>query len=91
MRAHSLRFSNFRNHTDTEITRFSERINVLVGPNGAGKTSVLESLSLATITKSFSTSSDVVLIRQGEKELHVDASMQSDLGVPHDVRIGINA
>jgi DNA replication and repair protein RecF len=89
LRAETLRFTNFRNHIDTEITGFSERINVLVGPNGAGKTSVLESLSLATITKSFSTSSDVVLIRQGETELHVNAEMHSDLNVPHNVRIGI--
>jgi DNA replication and repair protein RecF len=91
LRAESLHFTNFRNHIDTEIEGFSERINVLAGPNGAGKTSVLESLSLTTLTKSFSTSSDIVLIRQGEKELHVVAGMHSDLGVPHNVRIGIAA
>lgn len=64
---------------------------MLVGPNGAGKTSVLESLSLATITKSFSTSSDTVLIRKGESELHVHAGMHSDLGVPHNVKVAIAA
>ena len=90
MRAESLRFSNFRNHSETEINGFSERINVFAGPNGAGKTSVLESLSLATLTKSFSTSSDAILIRQGTQELHVDCDMHSDLGVPHNVRVMVN-
>lgn len=89
MRAETLRFRNLRNHHETEITGFSERINVLVGPNGAGKTSVLESLSLATLTKSFSTASDQVLFRAGESELQVDASLRSDVDVPHHVKVNI--
>lgn len=89
MRAHRLRVSNFRNHVDTTVEGFSEHVNVIVGPNGAGKTSLLEALSLATLTKSFSTASDAVLIRSGATTLLVEASMRSDLGVPHNVTVTV--
>lgn len=91
MRAESLRFQNVRNHSETSIEGFAERINVLHGPNGAGKTSILESLSLATLTKSFTSSSDAVLIRNGALALHVDAQFRSDVNVPHHVKAEITS
>ncbi|HWF44942.1 MAG TPA: DNA replication/repair protein RecF [Candidatus Kapabacteria bacterium] len=89
MRAHSIRLRNFRNHSDSTVEGLSGKINVLAGPNGAGKTSILEGLSLATLTKSFTTYSDAVLIRSGETMLEVEANFESDLGVPHRVAVEI--
>ncbi len=89
MRLDRLFIQNVRNHTETLIEDFGAGINVVAGLNGAGKTSVLESLSLATLTKSFSTHTDSVLIRSGEQRLFVDARFTSDLGVPHYVNIEI--
>lgn len=52
MRIDSLYFLNIRNHKKTELY-FSKHINVFYGLNGAGKTSILEAISLATLSKSF--------------------------------------
>ncbi|HEX5315140.1 MAG TPA: DNA replication/repair protein RecF [Candidatus Kapabacteria bacterium] len=91
MRAESIPLRNFRNHTETFVRELAPKINILIGPNGAGKTSVLEALSLATLTKSFTTYSDAVLIRRGEGKLEVEAQFVSDLGIPHKVSIAIEA
>ena len=91
MRAESIHLRNFRNHAETFVRSLAPKINVLIGPNGAGKTSVLEALSLTTLTKSFTTYSDAVLIRRGEQKLEVDSHFVSDLGVPHKVSIAIEA
>jgi DNA replication and repair protein RecF len=91
VRADSLSLKNFRNHRETTVRDFAPKINVIVGPNGAGKTSLLEALSLATLTKSFTTHSDGLLIRKDEPGLEVDAKFTSDLGVPHTVRVEIAA
>jgi DNA replication and repair protein RecF len=90
MRASSIHLRNFRNHADTLVADLAPKINVLVGPNGAGKTSILEALSLATLTKSFTTASDVVLIRQNETVLDVDARFVSDLDVGYHVAVQID-
>ncbi len=91
MRASSIHLRNFRNHADTFVRDLAPKINVLVGPNGAGKTSILEAISLATLTKSFSSQSDAVLIRQGDVLLEVEARSVSDLGVGHHVSIQIES
>ena len=90
MRATSLSLSNVRNHGRTTLDDLSERINVLAGPNGAGKTSVLEALSLSTVTKSFTTHSDAVLIRKGTQKLEVQTEFLSDLQVPMRVAVTID-
>ena len=90
MRASSIHLRNFRNHADTVVRDLAPKINVLVGPNGAGKTSILEALSLATLTKSFTTASDAVLIRQNETVLDVDANFMSDLDVAYRVSVQID-
>ncbi len=91
MRAESIHLRNFRNHSGTFVRELVPKINVLVGSNGAGKTSVLEALSLCTLTKSFTTYSDAVLVQRGEQKLEVDSHSVSDLGVPHRVSIAIEA
>ncbi|MEO6938644.1 MAG: DNA replication and repair protein RecF [Candidatus Kapaibacterium sp.] len=87
MRAESLHFSRVRNHRDTFVSPFAPRVNIFSGPNGAGKTSLLEALSFTTITKSFVTHSDAVLIASGDDNLRIEASFKSDLGVQHRVKV----
>ena len=91
MRAETVRLRNFRNHSETIVRELAPKINVLVGLNGAGKTSLLEALSLCTLTKSFTTYSDAVLVRRGEQTLETDVHFVSDLGVPHKVSITVEA
>lgn len=89
MRATSITLTNLRNHGATALSELSERINVLAGPNGAGKTSVLEALSLTTVTKSFTTHTDAVLIRKGQSRLEAQTAFVSDLDVPMRVDVSV--
>lgn len=89
MRAESLRLRNVRNHSDTFAAGIASKINVFIGPNGVGKTSILEAIALTTLTKSFTTHSDAVLIRSGESSLEVVAQYFSDFAVPHNVSVTI--
>ncbi|MFI5264343.1 MAG: DNA replication/repair protein RecF [Candidatus Kapaibacterium sp.] len=81
MRALSLSISHFRNHSKTSISGFAERINVISGQNGAGKTSILEALSVAALTKSFTDAPDNTLVQTGEEQVVIDTAFVSDLGV----------
>ncbi len=91
MRAESIHLRNVRNHVDTLVPDLAPKINVFVGPNGAGKTSILEALSLATLTKSFTSTTDAVLIRQGEHTLDANVKFMSDLGVAYHVSVQIES
>jgi len=90
VRADSIHLKNVRNHSDTLVRELAPKINILTGPNGAGKTSILEALSLTTLTKSFTTSTDSVLIRTDEQTLEVETRFFSDLEVPHRVLVTID-
>jgi DNA replication and repair protein RecF len=81
MRSQRLLISDFRNHSHTEIEGFAGGINVISGQNGAGKTSILEALSVAALTKSFTDALDNTLIRTGSQAFSIDAEFISDLGV----------
>jgi len=89
MRAESLALHNLRNHRETSVRELAPQINVFAGPNGAGKTSILEGIALATLTKSFTTSSDIALLSQGADSLHIDANFVSELSVPIHVQVDL--
>ncbi|MEP7236107.1 MAG: AAA family ATPase, partial [Ignavibacteriota bacterium] len=86
MRALSLDLSNFRSHISTSVAEFAEGINVISGPNGAGKTSILEAISVAALTRSFTESPDNTLVRTGSSGFTVNALFSSDLGVQFHAR-----
>lgn len=90
MRAESLSLSNVRNHASKAIQSLASGINVFAGPNGIGKTSILEALALTTLTKSFVTHSDALLVRSTEQQLDVETRFTTDLGVPYHVEVSVN-
>ena len=69
MRLHRLYLRNVRNHVSTELLA-ADRVNLITGMNGRGKTSILEAISLCTLTRSFDAANDSALLRRGE-EVHV--------------------
>jgi DNA replication and repair protein RecF len=87
MTSHLLIVNNFRNHSHSEIRGFARGINVISGANGAGKTSILEALSVAALTKSFTSSPDLSLIRTGEESYSIASEFISDLGVGLHIRV----
>lgn len=63
-------------------------INLLVGANGAGKTSILEAIHLLSCGRSFRGGSNEALIRRGEPELRVVATLLAEREV-RSVRLGL--
>ena len=62
-------------------------LNVLVGPNGGGKTSILESIHLASVGRSFRTRDTAQVVRRGATGLKVGAWFESPHGSPVHVRV----
>ena len=63
-------------------------INLITGANGAGKTTVLEAIHLLSSGRSFRGSVRDSLIRQGQSELRVFASLLSEAD-ERPVRLGL--
>lgn len=63
-------------------------INLLVGGNGAGKTSILEAIHLLSSGRSFRGGPKDVLIRSGETELRVVATLMAECEA-RNVRLGL--
>ncbi len=90
MRVTTLRIHSLRNHTDTE-TVFSPEMNIILGQNGAGKTTILEAISIASLSKSFLPTPDSLLINSTKSEYSVHAKAQTDLQVPYSVTVSFSA
>lgn len=86
MRIRRLQFRNIRNHGATRLEA-APGVNILTGRNGAGKTSILEAISLCTLTKSFVGTPDVALVRRGERVLEATLEFTSDYGVPRRIEV----
>ncbi len=71
-----LKVSNFRNHSQTELS-FSSRLIFFIGNNGEGKTNILESISLLSHLKSFRESDDDQLVKWKSDFLFLKADYES--------------
>ena len=56
--------------------RLGPGVNLLLGPNGAGKTAILEAVHLLIRGRSFRTGRPDVLMRRGESQLRIGASLR---------------
>ena len=86
MRIRRLQFRNIRNHVATRLEA-APGVNILTGRNGAGKTSVLEAISLCTLTKSFVGTPEAALVRRGERTLDATLELTSDYDVPRRIEL----
>ena len=68
----TLSLKNFRNHSYLSY-EFSPNLNVLTGPNAAGKTNVVESIYYLSLARSFRTTEDNELIKNGNDKAEIDA------------------
>lgn len=73
----SIKLNNFRNYSSIQIP-FHEKLNIIIGPNGIGKTNILESIIVASNTKSFRTNNDSDLIKKDSEYSKV--SVDSNIG-----------
>ncbi len=87
MFAEKLQLKNFRNYQQETID-FVDGINIFYGNNGQGKTNILEALFLASMGKSFRTSHDNEMIKDGtdgfEIEVYFKESTDSNLKIGYN-------
>ena len=67
-----IRLRDFRNFKDQKIGPLSGGLNLFIGPNGSGKTNILESISLASLTKSCRGALDSEMVRFGARAAFVE-------------------
>lgn len=77
MFAEKLQLKNFRNYQQ-ESFEFVDGINIFYGNNGQGKTNVLEALFLASMGKSFRTSHDIEMIKDGCDNFEVEVEFKEN-------------
>lgn len=66
---------NFRNYSSQEI-EFCDNINIVYGDNAGGKTSIIESIFLCSMGKSFRAKKDVDLIKFNENSSNIDVEFE---------------
>lgn len=81
---------NVRCYTRQEF-QFAGKVILLSGPNGSGKTTILETINLIAISKSFLPVGDHELTRHGATGYVIDALVNHDIGTPITITIEYNS
>lgn len=74
MKILNLKLKNFRNYDNLNLN-FSNYKNIIIGDNGLGKTNIVEAIYYLALTKSFRTSKQDVLIKDGEDFAVIEATV----------------
>lgn len=77
---------NVRNHIFTDI-EFNRNVNVIYGKNGAGKTSILESISIGSLSKSFISGSDSNVVAKGTDFYEVSLKSINELDLKYFAKV----
>lgn len=77
MRIKNLKLRHFRNYEEKEFD-FHDRSNLVLGSNGSGKTSLLESVYLLALGRSFRTTLDQALLQFSRRDFFVRGSFLTD-------------
>lgn len=64
MYVRKLELTNFRNYDKYKIDNL-ESVNIIIGKNGIGKTSILESIYVCSLARSFKSNDDYVILKNG--------------------------
>ena len=74
MKITNLKLTNFRNYENLNL-HFSNYKNIIIGNNGLGKTNIVEAIYYLSITKSFRTNNQEVLIRENSDFAVIEATV----------------
>ncbi len=75
MKINFLKLHNFRNY-EKVILDFSDHLNIIYGKNGVGKTNLVEAIYALSITKSFRTNNDRLLIKNGCDSTKIEGEVE---------------
>lgn len=77
MKIDSLKLLNFRSYSSITFD-FNPNINIIYGLNGHGKTNIVEAIYALSLTKSFRTNNDNLMIMKGKNVSKVEANITSN-------------
>lgn len=86
MKLDSLVLTNFRNYETLDIS-FND-LNIIYGSNGSGKTNIVEAIYLLSLSKSFRSNNDKVMIKKGCLEAKVKGNVLNS-GYDDEFRVEI--
>lgn len=86
MKLKEIHINNLRNHSSSSLN-FGNSVNVISGANGSGKTTILEAISVISLSRTFLPCSDSSLIKAGEKFFKVSSLSSSDVDAPYKVNV----
>lgn len=72
MEIKKISLTNFRNYKNQSYD-FSNSLNIITGPNGSGKTNLVEAIYYLSLSKSFRTNQDDVLINNSSNQAEISA------------------
>jgi len=78
MHVRKLELTNFRNYEKFKIDNL-EDLNIIIGNNGIGKTSILESIYVCSLARSFKSNDDYVIMRKGSEFSKIKMVLESDI------------
>ena len=77
MKLNTIKLANFRNYEHIDL-KFNNHLNIIYGNNGEGKTNLVEAIYVLSITKSFRTNNDRLLIRNGELSTKIEGEVEEN-------------
>jgi len=86
MQITELKLTNFRNYSGQAFVFYPTK-NIIIGNNGEGKTNIVEAIYYLSITKSFRTMNDDVVIKDGEEIATVEGKIKNKINNKYKVVI----
>ena len=77
MKINSLKLLNFRSYSSIFI-KFNPNLNIIYGLNGSGKTNIVESIYSLSLTKSFRTNNDNLMIMKNKNVAKIEAEISNN-------------
>ena len=78
MHIRKIELTNFRNYDKLKIDNL-ENLNIIIGENGVGKTSIIESIYVCSLARSFKSNDDYVILKNEKLFSKIKIEVVSDL------------
>lgn len=77
MHVRKLELTNFRNYDKYKVDNLGD-INIIIGENGVGKTSILESIYVCSLARSFKSNDDYVILKNNTEFVKIKVGLQGE-------------
>ena len=96
MKIDDLKLLNFRSYSSLYL-KFNDKLNIIYGMNGVGKTNIVEAIYALSLTKSFRTNNDSLMIMKDKNVTKIEANISNNkinnyqlILQNHDKKVKIN-